>query len=153
MLLNGATEWIPGPSMPNPVTDAAWTVTTDMSALIVVGGEVNYEAVDTVYMFSCESQMCSWSLFEQRLQSPKEEAVAFLIPNTLAEALIMPIATFSSPDNTNKLLVMTGKNDGGETQTAEIIDLKNSESSWPQLVNIPLKLQGSNGIYGFIQGV
>ncbi len=89
MLLNGATEWIPGPGMPEPVTDAAWTVTTDRSALIVVGGEVDSEVVDTVYMFSCENQVCTWSLFEQKLQGPKEEAVAFMVPDAVAQALIL----------------------------------------------------------------
>ena len=67
--------------MPAPVTDAAWTVTSDQTALIVVGGEANSDPVDTIYKFECESQVCSWTLFERKLAGPKEEAVTMFIPD------------------------------------------------------------------------
>ena len=95
-MTEGSLEWTYGPDMPTPVTDAAWTVTSDQTTLIVVGGEVDYDPVDTIYKFECESQSCSWTLFEQKLSMKKEEAVAMFIPDILTSC-ISPTTTTTTP--------------------------------------------------------
>ena len=89
----GSNNWIYGPSLPEPITDGAWTVTSDNLVLVVIGGAVHSHPVDSIYTFECEYQVCKWTLFEKRLLAPKKKAVAMFISDMTAESLSKNLRT------------------------------------------------------------
>ena len=52
--------------------------------LLVIGGISNWDSQSAIYYFGCKAAMCSWTTMDQKLSEPRYNAVAMLIPNSLA---------------------------------------------------------------------
>lgn len=55
--------------------------------LLVIGGISNWDSQSAIYYFGCKAAMCSWTTMDQKLSEPRYNAVAMLIPNSLANCV------------------------------------------------------------------
>ena len=72
-----------GPKMPKPLHSHSSVQFGD--GLLVIGGISDWDSQSAIYYFGCKAAICSWTTMDQKLSEPRYNAVAMLIPNSLAD--------------------------------------------------------------------
>ena len=80
-----AWKWRSGLSFPHKASGMASATTPDGKTLVVVGGYGYVGMLSDIFQMECWNMNCEWTVFKQRLQVPRKEAVAILLP--MADAI------------------------------------------------------------------
>jgi hypothetical protein len=79
-----SNEWREGPELPFAI-DAAKMVEDKDGGVVLVGGSASSGALDTLFQLRHGGEGVEWVEMEQKLKSPRNRHVAFLVPDHIAE--------------------------------------------------------------------
>ncbi len=80
-----ALQWVPGPTMPVPLCDAASANIVDGTRLFLASGILEFYGVpypksQSVYYLQCRLTQCQWTTVGLELHEPRYDAIAMVVP-------------------------------------------------------------------------
>ncbi len=84
--LDTVSGWISGTPFPFEVSDVAVVQAPSKKILFAIGGRIGFrQETTTIFQFQCWNQICDWTEWGQKLEYPKEAAMALILPNSYAD--------------------------------------------------------------------